>query len=96
MGYKFQFITLAGFHALNYSMFDLAKGYEESGMAAYSELQQAEFGAEAERLHRHEAPARGRHGLLRRRPRRDLRRRSLDRRHGRLDGDRAVPLSRTF
>ena len=48
MGFKFQFITLAGFHALNYSMFDLAKGYRERGMAAYSELQQAEFDAESE------------------------------------------------
>ncbi|MBA4603758.1 isocitrate lyase [Thermoactinomyces mirandus] len=44
MGYKFQFVTLAGFHALNYSMFELAKGYSERGMAAYSDLQQAEFG----------------------------------------------------
>ncbi|MGA8942551.1 MAG: isocitrate lyase [Thermoactinomyces sp.] len=43
MGYKFQFVTLAGFHALNYSMFQLAKGYSERGMEAYSELQQAEF-----------------------------------------------------
>ena len=41
MGYKFQFVTLAGFHALNYSMFELARGYRERGMAAYSELQQA-------------------------------------------------------
>ncbi|MEM9170015.1 MAG: isocitrate lyase [Pseudomonadota bacterium] len=47
MGYKFQFVTLAGFHALNYSMFELAYGYRESGMAAYSELQQAEFASEA-------------------------------------------------
>ena len=46
MGYKFQFVTLAGFHALNYSMFQLAKGYVARGMAAYSELQQAEFAAE--------------------------------------------------
>jgi isocitrate lyase len=46
MGYKFQFITLAGFHALNYSMFDLASGYAEEGMPAYVRLQQAEFGAE--------------------------------------------------
>jgi isocitrate/methylisocitrate lyase len=46
MGYKFQFITLAGFHALNYSMFELARDYRERGMAAYSELQQAEFAAE--------------------------------------------------
>ncbi len=47
MGYKFQFITLAGFHALNYSMFDLADNYRERGMSAYSELQQAEFAAES-------------------------------------------------
>jgi len=46
MGYKFQFITLAGFHALNYSMFQLAKGYRESQMTAYVQLQQAEFAAE--------------------------------------------------
>ena len=46
MGYKFQFVTLAGFHALNYSMFHLARGYGERGMAAYSELQEAEFAAE--------------------------------------------------
>jgi len=46
MGYKFQFVTLAGFHALNYSMFDLALQYRDRGMAAYSELQQAEFARE--------------------------------------------------
>lgn len=46
LGYAFQFITLAGFHALNYSMFELAWGYREEGMAAYSRLQQAEFGLE--------------------------------------------------
>jgi isocitrate lyase len=48
MGYKFQFVTLAGFHAVNLSMFRLAKGYAQSGMAAYSELQEEEFRAEAE------------------------------------------------
>src|SRR5487761_1555124 len=48
MGYKFQFITLAGFHALNQSMFDLARGYGEEGMPAYVRLQEAEFAAEAE------------------------------------------------
>jgi isocitrate/methylisocitrate lyase len=47
MGYKFQFITLAGFHALNESMFTLAHGYAERGMSAYVELQDAEFAAEA-------------------------------------------------
>ncbi|WP_426050219.1 isocitrate lyase [Brevundimonas sp. SL161] len=47
MGYKFQFVTLAGFHALNNSMFELADGYRDRGMAAYSELQQREFANEA-------------------------------------------------
>ncbi len=48
MGYKFQFVTLAGFHSLNLSMFRLARGYKDRGMGAYSELQQAEFAAESE------------------------------------------------
>jgi isocitrate lyase len=47
MGYKFQFITLAGFHSLNYSMFDLAQGYANDGMTAYVDLQEAEFAAES-------------------------------------------------
>jgi isocitrate lyase len=47
MGYKFQFITLAGFHALNYSMFDLADKYRDEGMSAYVELQQKEFASES-------------------------------------------------
>jgi isocitrate/methylisocitrate lyase len=46
MGYKFQFVTLAGFHTLNYSMFKLARGYRDRGMAAYAELQETEFAAE--------------------------------------------------
>lgn len=46
MGYKFQFITLAGFHALNYSMFDLAHGYAREQMKAYVQLQEQEFGSE--------------------------------------------------
>jgi len=46
MGYKFQFVTLAGFHTLNHSMYQLAHGYKDRGMSAYSELQQAEFDAE--------------------------------------------------
>jgi isocitrate lyase len=45
MGYKFQFITLAGFHALNHSMFELARGYRDRQMSAYVELQEAEFAA---------------------------------------------------
>jgi isocitrate lyase len=45
MGYKFQFVTLAGFHALNYSMFQLARGCRDRGMEAYAELQEVEFAA---------------------------------------------------
>ena len=48
MGYKFQFVTLAGFHALNLSMFELARGYKQSGMTAYSRLQEKEFSRERE------------------------------------------------
>ena len=48
MGYKFQFVTLAGFHALNYGMYALANNYRDQGMAAYSELQQREFALETE------------------------------------------------
>jgi isocitrate lyase len=47
MGYRFQFVTLAGFHALNYSMFELATNYKKSDMSGYVELQEAEFAAEA-------------------------------------------------
>ena len=47
MGYRFQFVTLAGFHSLNHGMYELALGYRERGMEAYSELQEAEFAAEA-------------------------------------------------
>ncbi|MCY7271237.1 MAG: isocitrate lyase, partial [Sphingomonas bacterium] len=47
MGYKFQFVTLAGFHSLNHAMFELASNYRDEGMAAYSRLQQAEFASEA-------------------------------------------------
>ena len=56
MGYKFQFITLAGFHSLNHSMYQLSRGYVESGMTAYSKLQDAEFAAETEgyTAHRHQ------------------------------------------
>jgi isocitrate lyase len=46
MGYKFQFVTLAGFHAINHAMFELARGYRDQGMTAYSRLQQAEFSSE--------------------------------------------------
>lgn len=46
MGFKYQFITLAGFHANSFSMFDLARNYKEHGMKAYSKLQELEFAAE--------------------------------------------------
>ncbi len=52
MGYKFQFITLAGFHSLNYAMFDLARGYKEAGMTAYAQLQEQEFASEKEQGYR--------------------------------------------
>ena len=48
MGYKFQFITLAGFHSLNHSMFKLARGYRDTQMSAYVALQEAEFASEPE------------------------------------------------
>jgi isocitrate lyase len=51
MGYKYQFITLAGFHCLNLAMFDLARGYREAGMTAYARLQEAEFQREAAGYH---------------------------------------------
>ena len=47
MGYKFQFVTLAGFHALNHGMYELALRYRDQGMAAYSDLQEREFASEA-------------------------------------------------
>ena len=48
MGYKFQFVTLAGFHSLSYASFDLARSYGEQGMTAYAKVQQQEFDAEAD------------------------------------------------
>jgi isocitrate lyase len=48
MGYKFQFVTLAGFHALNHSMFELARAYRSGGMSAYADLQSEEFASENE------------------------------------------------
>jgi isocitrate lyase len=61
LGYAFQFITLAGFHTLNHSMFELARGYKANGMAAYADLQQREFGSEDDGYtavkHQHEVGA---------------------------------------
>ena len=80
MGYKFQFITLAGFHALNFSMFELARGYKESQMSAYVAVAAGGVRGRDRRLHGDQAPARSRRGLLRRRD---------------ADGDRAAsPRSR--
>ena len=56
MGYKFQFVTLAGFHSLNHGMFELARGYKDYGMAAYSQLQQAEFDSEETWLYGYKTP----------------------------------------
>ena len=93
MGYKFQFVTLASFHNLNYTTFELAKGYAERGMAAYSELQQKEFAAEKTGLHRGEASAGGRHRLFRRGVDGDFRRRVV---HDGAQGlDRGGPVSLT-
>lgn len=78
IGYKFQFITLAGFHSLNYAMFELAKGYKESGMTAYAELQQQEFASEIDgyRATKHQCLCR--HGLFRCADADDFRRRVFD------------------
>src|SRR6478752_2361813 len=51
MGYRFQFVTLAGFHSLNHSMFQLARDYRARGMSAYADFQEKEFGSEAAGYH---------------------------------------------
>ncbi len=66
MGYRFQFVTLAGFHALNLSMFELASAYRDRGMAGYSDAAGARVRGGEGRLHRRPPPARGRHLLFRR------------------------------
>ena len=91
MGYRFQFITLAGWHALNLSMFELASAYREDGMLGYSQMQQREFGQEQRRLPRDQAPGLRRHGLFRCGSDRHHRAASLHRRDGRKHRDRAVP-----
>ena len=65
LGYKFQFITLAGFHALNHSMFNLAQGYAKTGMTRLRRAAGARVRGRGQRLHRRQAPGRGRHRLLR-------------------------------
>jgi hypothetical protein len=85
MGYRFQFITLAGFHALNASMFELAKGYSAEGMSAYVRLQEHEFELEEDGYTADAPPARGRRRLLRPRRPGGLGRRELDARSQGLD-----------
>ena len=67
MGYKFQFITLAGFHSLNYSMFELAYGYARNNMTRLRRAAAEGIRRRRPGLHRREAPARSGHRLLRRR-----------------------------
>ncbi len=95
MGYKFQFVTLAGFHSLNHAMFELASGYRDRGMAAYSELQQAEFASEAAGYtatrHQREVGT----GYFDADRQRDLGRAGVDRCTQRIDRDRAVSRHRS-
>ena len=91
MGYAFQFITLAGFHALNYSMFELARGYKAHQMSAYVEPAAGGVRRRDARLHRHQASARGRRGLLRRGHAGGERRHLLDHRTHRQHRGAAVP-----
>jgi isocitrate lyase len=86
MGYKFQFVTLAGFHSLNHGMFELARGYRERGMTAYSELQRAEFASEA-----HGYSATRHHRLLRSAQRSGVRCRRSYGCNGGIDRSVAVP-----
>ena len=91
MGYRFQFITLAGFHALNLSMFELASGYRDDAMTAYVALQERELSLEDVRLHGDPPPARGRRRVLRPGDAGRLGRRLLDARPDRLDRGAAIP-----
>ena len=89
MGYKFQFITLAGFHALNYSMFNLAHGYARNQMTRVRRNAASRIRGRRKGLHRRQASARSGHRLLRRRDA-DGRARRIDDRAARLDRRRAV------
>ncbi len=92
MGYKFQFVTLSGFHQLNYGMFQLARHYETRGMAAYAALQDEEFARRKRWLSGREASAVRGHRLLRPGHRDRHRRNLLHQRHERLHRSRTVPL----
>ena len=95
MGYKFQFVTLAGFHALNLSMFELARDYAASGMAAYAKLQEAEFDRARDGYCGHQAPALCRDRLFRRDHASGFQRRQFDGSAGRIHGRGAVRLGRS-
>ena len=90
MGYRFQFITLAGFHAVNLSMFELARGYGDRGDACLRPPPGARVRAGGRGVHRHAPPTRGRCRLLRPGARDDHRRRELDARAQGLNGGGAV------
>ena len=90
MGYRFQFITLAGFHALNLSMFELATGYRDDAMSAYVALQER-VRSRGRGLHRDPPPARGRRRVLRPGDAGRLGRRLVDARPDRLDRGTAIP-----
>ena len=93
LGYKFQFITLAGFHALNHSMFHLAQGYAKTGMTRLRRAAGGRVRRRDRRLHRGQAPGRGRHRVLRQ----GRHRPQPGQRHPRAEGlhrRRAVPLNR--
>ena len=93
MGYKFQFVTLAGLHALNHSMFQLTQGCRDRGMTAYAVLQEAEIRRGTRWLLGDETPARSRHRLLRSRRPNYRRWQKLDHGVGWLDRSGAVPLN---
>lgn len=90
MGYKFQFVTLAGFHALNHSMFELARKYKDEGMKAYSELQQAEFFSEEFGYSRDPTPTRSWNRLFRRSIPSHFWRHFIDNSSCRINGSRAI------
>ena len=90
LGYRFQFVTLAGFHSLNAAMFELAHGYAREGMSAYVRAAGGRVRARGARLHGDAAPARGRCRLLRRRRAGDQRRGKLDAGTRGLDGGRSI------
>ena len=91
MGYKFQFITLAGFHQLNFGMFELARGYRDAADGGLFGAAGGGVRRRGQRLHRHKTSARGRHRLFRRGVDGDQRRPLVDHGDARIDRARTVP-----